>query len=92
MSRGYILGMTTYTATAHMRPTVKFLRVAAVLSALVIVLSIFSGSLFNPPDDGGQKCQSEPALIAQPITSDYVSLCVSDSTLSGEYQVIPPPQ
>ena len=83
--------MTTYTATAHMRPTVRFRRVAVVLSALVVALATYLESL-DLPDDGGQNCQSEQALIMTAVTSSDVQPCVPDSILSGEYRVVPPPR
>ncbi len=83
--------MNTYTATAPMRPIVTFRRVAVVLTALVTALSIFWWVLSNPPDDGGQNCQSEQAQILRTPTSD-MQLCVPDSTLPREYRVILPQQ
>ena len=85
--------MYTFTAAAPTLPMVKIFRFAVVLSALVLVLAIYSGSPFNPPDDGGQDCRSEQALlIARPATSDFLPLCVPDSIISGEYPVVPPQQ
>ena len=84
--------MTTYTASADMWPTFGFRHVAAVLSILVTALSIYLGSLFNPPDNGGQNCQSDPAQIARSVTSSDMQLCMPDTILPGEYQVVPPQQ
>lgn len=85
--------MYTFTAAAPSLPMATFRRItiAVVLTTLVLVLSIYSRSPFNPPDDGGQHCQSEQALlIARPATSDILPLCVPDSTLTVEYPVVPP--
>ncbi len=82
--------MHTFTAAAPILPMVTFRRVAVVLSALVIVLATYLGFPSNPPDDDGQNCQSGPALIAQPITSDYLPLCVPNSIMEAEHTVIAP--
>ena len=84
--------MTTYTDTAPVLPMVTFRHVAAGLSILVTALSIYFGALFNPPDNGGQNCQSDPAQIARSVTSSDMQLCMPDTITPGEYQVVPPQQ
>lgn len=84
--------MNTFTAPAPMLPTVTFRRVAVVLSVLVAALYIYIGSLFDPLDNGGANCQSDAAQIARSVTSSDLQLCMPDTTLPGEYQVVPPQQ
>ncbi len=81
--------MSTYIATVPVLPMFTFRR-AVVLSVLVTVLSIYFGALFNPPDNGGQNCQSDPAQIARSVTSSDMQLCMPETILSGEYPVTPP--
>ena len=84
--------MNTHTANTPMLPTVTFRRVAVVLSVLVGALYIYIGSLFDPLDNGGANCQSDPAQIARSVTSSDLQPFMPETILSGEYQVVPPQQ
>ena len=84
--------MQIYTATAPILPMVTFRRVAVVLSALVIALATYLVFPSDPPNDGGQNCQSDPAHIARSVSSSDMQLCMPDTILPGEYPVVPPQQ